>query len=156
MSYKELKCIDTLLKLISNDLKLDFSYKIICKWNNQFVTLDFVIPFEWDDEFYLSESKTIASLSDDKAKFYTEVNSQYNMVKEKFKFKQLINHYKNQETKYLMLYLLENNDFYEFDMNCSDYAYNIQSLDKSWNIPIIKIDDDLEFISLHLVKHEQN
>ncbi|MFO3694373.1 hypothetical protein WER97_11770, partial [Staphylococcus felis] len=73
MSYKELKCIDALLKLIRNDLKLDFSYKIICKWKNQLVTLDFVLPFYWNDEFYLSEPKTISSLSDEKEKVYMEI-----------------------------------------------------------------------------------
>lgn len=156
MSNKELKCIDVLLKLISSDLELDFSYKLICKWNNQLVSLDFLIPYEWNGEFYLSEPKTISSISDDKEKLYMEVSSQYNMLKDKFKFKQFVNHYKNQETNYLMLYLLENNDFYNFDISYSDYAYNIQSLDKKWKLPIVKLDNDLEFISLHLVKHEQN
>ena len=157
MDYKKLKCIDALLKLISNDLELDFSYKLICKWNNQLVSLDFLIPYEWNGEFYLSEPKTISSISDDKEKVYMEINSRYSALKDSFRFKQLLKHYKEQEINHLLLYLLENDDFYNFDMNFSDYAYNIQSLGKNWNIPIIKIDDDnLEFISLHLVKHEQN
>ncbi|EHJ07506.1 hypothetical protein [Staphylococcus simiae] len=156
MSYKELKCIDILLKLISDDLKLDFSYKLICKWNNQFVTLDLTLPLHLNGEFYLSEPKTISSIFDNKEMLYTEVSSKYNAFKEKFKFNQLLNYYKNKETNYLMIYLLENNYFYNFDIDCSDYAYNIVSLDKSWNIPIVKIDNDLEFISFQLVKHGQN
>ncbi|MBH9581758.1 hypothetical protein [Staphylococcus felis] len=156
MSYKELKCIDALLKLIRNDLKLDFSYKIICKWKNQLVTLDFVLPFYWNDEFYLSEPKTISSLSDEKEKVYMEITSQYSVLKDNFKFKQLINHYKKQETNCLILYLLENNSFYDFDVEYFDYAYDLESLDKSWCIPMVKIDNDIEFISLQLVKHEQN
>ncbi|EPP1220288.1 hypothetical protein ACULZH_000850 [Staphylococcus pseudintermedius] len=68
MDIKDLKNLDVLFKLISNDFDLDFSYKLICKWKNQLVTLDFVLPFYWDDEFYLSEPKTISSLSDDKEK----------------------------------------------------------------------------------------
>lgn len=156
MNYKNLNCIDALLKLISNDLKLDFSYKLICKWNNQLVTLDFLIPYKWYDEFYLSEAKTISSAYDDSEIIYSELNSHYRILKDKFKFQQLLKHYKNQEINHLILYLLENKDFYDFDTDYFDYAYNVESLDKSWSIPIVKTDNDLEFISLHLVKHEQN
>ncbi|MDC5694324.1 hypothetical protein N7L96_06850 [Mammaliicoccus sciuri] len=156
MNYKNLNCIDALLKLISNDLKLDFSYKLICKWNNQLVTLDLLIPYEWNDEFYLSEPKTISSAYDDSEIIYSELNSHYRILKDKFKFQKLLKHYKNQETNYLILYLLENKDFYDFDTYYFDYAYNVEALDKSWSIPIVKTDDDLEFISLHLVKYEQN
>ncbi|HDP1995469.1 TPA: hypothetical protein ACRVOW_002617 [Staphylococcus aureus] len=156
MDVKDLKNLDVLFKLISNDFDLDFSYKLICKWKNQLVTLDFVLPFYWNDEFYLSEPKTISSLSDEKEKVYMEITSQYSVLKDNFKFKQLINHYKKQETNCLMLYLLENKSFYDFDVEYFDYAYNLEPLDKSWCIPIIKIDNDLEFISLQLVKHEQN
>ena len=97
------------------------------------MSLDFLIPYEWNGEFYLSEPKTISSISDDKEKVYMEINSRYSALKDSFKFKQLLKHYKEQEINHLLLYLLENDDFYNFDMDFSDYAYNIQSLDKNGN-----------------------
>ncbi|MDI0013494.1 hypothetical protein [Staphylococcus caprae] len=158
MDIKELKNIDVLLKMINSDLQTKHSYKIVCRYKESLVTIDFVLPFQWNDEFYCYEPKTINSRQDDKERVYIELNSQYQATKDisKFKFKQLLDHYKNQQTNHLMLYLLENYDFYNFDMNFSDYAYNIQSLDGKWKLPIIKLDNNLDFISLHLIEHEQN
>lgn len=156
MNIKDMKSVDILLKLISNDFELDFSYKLVCKWKNQLVTLDLTVPFEWKDEFYCSEPKTISSTSDDSKTLYIEANSLYYALRDRFKFRQLIDCYKNRDTHYLTLYLLENENFYNFDLSYSDFAYNVESLDKTWSIPIVKIDDDLEFISFQLVKHEQN
>ena len=60
------------------------------------VTIDFVLPFQWNDEFYCYEPKTINSRQDDKERVYIELNSQYQATKDisKFKFKQLLDHYK--------------------------------------------------------------
>ena len=155
---KKLKNIDVLLKMINSDLQTKHSYKIVCRYKGSLVTIDFVLPFKWKDEFYCYEPQTITSLQDDKERVFMELNSQYQTIKDssRFKFNQLLNHYKNEETNYLVLYLLENANFYNFDMNYFKFAYNVEALDKSWKLPIVRVDDDLEFISLYLIEREQN
>ncbi|GEQ04523.1 hypothetical protein EKQ61_06225 [Staphylococcus gallinarum] len=158
MNIKDLKSIDVLLKKVCNELNSNHYYQIVCNYKGTFVTLDFVLPFLWNGEFYCSEPKTISSIRDDKEVIYMNIDSQYYSIKDGsiFKFKQFIKHFENKETNYLMLYLLENKQFYKFDNQFSDFVYNIESLDKSWKLPITKVDDDLEFISLQLVEPEQS
>ena len=68
MDIKELKNIDVLLKMINSDLQTKHSYKIVCRYKESLVTIDFVLPFQWNDEFYCYEPKTINSRQDDKEK----------------------------------------------------------------------------------------
>lgn len=156
MELNKLKCLDILLKTISNDLKINHSYKIVCEYKDSLVTLDFVNTFKWQDEFYCAEPKTISNSSEDQHRLFTESDSYYSTSKNSFKFKKLMKHYENKETEHLFLYLLENQKFYDFDISCSNFVYNVESLERNWMLPILKLDNDLEFISLHLIEHEQN
>lgn len=60
--------------MINSDLQTKHSYKIVCRYKESLVTIDFVLPFQWNDEFYCYEPKTINSRQDDKERVYIELN----------------------------------------------------------------------------------